>query len=73
MRRPYFSWTCFPDVQVVNLQFVSGATATLQMVAFTEKVYARKTRFYGSKVNKLSFYVRHIMRKLAFLKTKQNS
>ena len=39
------------SMQVVNMQFVNGATAALQMVAFTEKVYARKTRFYGTKVN----------------------
>lgn len=35
--------------QVVNMQFAGGATATLQMVAFTEKVCAREVKVYGTK------------------------
>lgn len=35
--------------QVVNMQFEGGATATLQMVAFTEKLCAREVKFYGTK------------------------
>ena len=33
------------------MQFEGGATATLQMVAFTERVCAREVLFYGTKVN----------------------
>ena len=32
------------------MQFEGGPTATLQMVAFTEKICARQVRFYGTKV-----------------------
>lgn len=35
--------------QVVNMQFEGGPTATLQMVAFTEKLCVRQVRFYGTK------------------------
>ena len=32
------------------MQFEGGPTATLQMVAFTEKLCARQVKFYGTKV-----------------------
>ncbi|XP_053405249.1 putative oxidoreductase YteT isoform X3 [Mercenaria mercenaria] len=35
--------------QVVNMQFEGGATATLQMVAFTKKLCAREVKIYGTK------------------------
>ncbi|WAQ99086.1 UGNO-like protein [Mya arenaria] len=35
--------------QVVNMQFEGGATATLQMVAFTRKICAREVKIYGTK------------------------
>ena len=38
-------------LQVVTMQFEGGATATLTMVAFTEKVCSRETKFYGTKVS----------------------
>ena len=33
------------------MQFEGGATATLQMVAFTERDCATEVQFYGTKVN----------------------
>ena len=36
------------DNQVVAMQFASGRTATLTMVAFTEEICVRKTRLFGS-------------------------
>lgn len=35
--------------QVVNMQFDGGATATLQMVAFTKKLCEREVKIYGTK------------------------
>ncbi|XP_060570904.1 putative oxidoreductase YteT isoform X2 [Ruditapes philippinarum] len=35
--------------QVVNMQFEGGATATLQMVAFTSKICEREVKIYGTK------------------------
>ncbi|XP_060570907.1 uncharacterized protein LOC132729203 [Ruditapes philippinarum] len=35
--------------QVVNMQFEGGATATLQMVAFTSKISEREVKIYGTK------------------------
>lgn len=35
--------------QVVNMQFEGGATAVLQMVAFTKKLCAREVSIYGTK------------------------
>ena len=37
-------------LQVVNMQFDGGATATLQMVAFTSKMCEREVKIYGTKV-----------------------
>ena len=33
------------------MQFEGGATATLQMVAFTEKLCAREVKFHGTRVH----------------------
>ncbi|KAL4226733.1 hypothetical protein ACF0H5_014713 [Mactra antiquata] len=35
--------------QVVNMQFEGGATCTLQMVAFTQKICAREVKIHGTK------------------------
>lgn len=37
------------DNQVVNLEFESGATATITMVAFSEVVCNRSTRIHGTR------------------------
>ncbi|XP_067927819.1 putative oxidoreductase YteT [Watersipora subatra] len=45
-------YDCDNDVmsnQVVSMQFIGGATATLTMVAFTERVSSRQTVISGSK------------------------
>jgi len=38
-------------LQVVNMQFEGGATAILQMVAFSSRVCAREVKIYGTKVH----------------------
>lgn len=44
-------------LQVVNMQFDGGATATLQMVAFTQRLCAREVKIYGTKVRTVMQYV----------------
>ncbi|KAK2148480.1 hypothetical protein LSH36_495g02004 [Paralvinella palmiformis] len=56
------------DNQVVLMQYEGGASCTLSMVAFTEKICARQTRVFGTKGELTCDFDTTIVRQFDFVK-----